>query len=469
MRRPEAGPEGELLPQLLTEVPGPLSQALVDDLAASECPAVTARRARRAREEGVSQDPLVWERARGANVWDVDGNRFVDLTSAFGVTTLGHSRPEVVEAAQAQLSLLPHGMGDVFPNRVKIELARRLVEVAPHGINRVLYTCTGSEAIDAAWKTCVLATGKPEIIAFSGSYHGLSLGALSVSAYRREFREPFLPLLSSRVHRVPYPDARNPPRGVAGKDMGEFVLGAIESLVTSPDSGGTAIGAVFIEPILGRGGVVVPPPGFLASLAELCRRLGILLVLDEILTGFGRTGEWFAAGYEGVVPDLLCVGKGLTGGYPLSACLGKAEVMDRWGTSTGEALHTSTFQGNPVGAAMALASLKVLANGGLQQCRQTGEALGEALVALQRRHPQVLVDVRGRGLMWGVEWADRKGGGRAPSPPAAVSASRFLQERGYLCMPAGASGRVLAIEPPSCLTASQLEGFIAALDEFLVA
>lgn len=460
---PPASPD---LPQVVTAVPGPRSRALVDDLALSECPAITARRARRSEATGATEDPVVWERARGALVWDVDGNRYVDLTSAFGVATVGHAHPAVVAAGQAQLAGLPHGMGDVFPNRRKVELAVRLGRIAPPGLDRVIFATSGSDAVDAALKTALIATGRPETIVFSGGYHGLSLGALGATSYRREFRAPFLPLLSSRFHHVPFPDPLRPPRGVDSSRVGEVVLGLVEALLADPASGACAVGSILVEPILGRGGIVVPPRGFLPGLRALCDRYGILLVLDEILTGFGRTGDWFACSGEGVVPDLMCVGKGMSSAFPISACLGTAGVMERWGRSSGEAIHTSTFQGNPVGAAMALAAIDALEGGLLEQGRRVGAVLRALLDEVAARHPHRVAEVRGRGLMLGVDLVrDRED--LVPDGASGLRASRFLLERGFLCMPAGAAGHVLAVEPPACLTGAQAAAFATALDEFL--
>ena len=201
---------GEELPRLRTEIPGDASTALIDDLAQSECPAITARRARRARETGVSEDPIVWERARGANVEDVDGNLYVDLTSGFGVNGLGHNHPNVVEAARRQAGRLTHAMGDVYPGRVKIELGTLLSSIAPGELQQSIMGLSGSDAVQAALKTAVVHTGKPGIIAFWGGYHGLSYGALSATAYRKEFREPFLDQPSPHVTHVPYHDKFRP-------------------------------------------------------------------------------------------------------------------------------------------------------------------------------------------------------------------------------------------------------------------
>ena len=324
---------GADLPNLLTPIPGPGSRGWIDRLAERECPAITARRSRRAGALGRAHaDPVVWEEALGANVRDVDGNTLVDLTAGFGVASVGHRHPHVVAAAQRQLGALPHAMGDAFPDPTRIKLLEALAEKT--GLDHGILGSSGSDAVEAALKTARMATGRDGVLAFEGGYHGLSYGALAATHYKAaDFRTPF--------------------QGQLGPHMTHLPFGHLpESL--------DGIGAVLVEPIQGRGGMRCPPPGWLAQLAALCRASGALLVLDEIYTGQGRTGRWFAFQHEEVLPDLLCVGKGLAGGFPISVCMGRREVMESWGASTGEALHTQTFLGNPVGCAMALACMEVV-------------------------------------------------------------------------------------------------------------
>ncbi|MEQ1507328.1 MAG: aminotransferase class III-fold pyridoxal phosphate-dependent enzyme, partial [Myxococcota bacterium] len=312
------------LPSLVTAVPGPRSRARIDALARHECPAITARRARRAESLGVADDdPIVWESAVGANVRDVDGNVYVDLTSGFGVALVGHRDPEVVAAASRQAARLVHAMGDAWPDDTRITLLERLAAACatdPGGgpLSVAILGLSGSDAIDAAIKTAALATGRTGVLAFSGAYHGLALGVLGLQGYKAEFTEPFRAITHPGVVHLPYG-------------------GPIAAVRDALGSG--RIGLVLVEPILGRGGISVPPDGWLADVAAAARSAGALFALDEIQTGIGRTGAPFAGPAAGVVPDLLCVGKALGGGYPLSACVGTPAVMAAWGGSRGEAIH----------------------------------------------------------------------------------------------------------------------------------
>ncbi|MCP4809081.1 MAG: aspartate aminotransferase family protein [Proteobacteria bacterium] len=413
--------DGHSLPNLKTSLPGPASRALVDRLARVECPAITSRRARRAEALGVADtDPIVWSSARGANVLDVDGNVLVDLTAGFGVASVGHAHPAVVAAGQAQLGVLPHAMGDAFPDPRRIELLERLAELT--GLSHTILGSSGSDAVEAALKTARMATGRDGVLAFEGAYHGLSYGALAVTGYKTgAFQAPFAAQLGAHVRRA------------------EFG-GELPSL--------DGIGAVIVEPIQGRGGVRVPPPGWLAGVRAACDQAGAVLILDEIYTGFGRTGSLFAFQHEGVRPDLLCVGKGMAGGYPISACIGTREVMASWGASKGEALHTQTFLGNPVGSAMALACIDLVVNGELHA---RAEEYGDWARRRLARHG----NLRGRGLLLGLELPD------------ALGTSRALFERGWIALPAGEQGEVLCLTPPLTISGAQLEGFFDVLDEVL--
>ena len=288
--------DGDRLPAVRGPLPGPRSQAQVDVLARHECPAITARRARRAESLGTTtDDPIVWAQAVGSNVWDVDGNRFVDFTSGFGVTLVGHRHPKVQQAAEAQLGQLIHAMGDAWPDVSRIRLLERLAAFAPDRLSVAILGLSGSDAVDAALKTARLATGKPGVLVFDGAYHGLASGVLALQSARPQFTAPFADTLHPHVHRLPF---------------GVPVEQARQVLASH------AIGLVLVEPIQGRGGIQEPPAGWLANLARVSREAGAVFALDEILTGMGRTGAPFVGPGEGVVPDLLCVGKALAGGFP---------------------------------------------------------------------------------------------------------------------------------------------------------
>ena len=319
----------DLFPRLVTPVPGPRSRELARCLRRVESPNVTY----------LAPDfPVFWEEAKGCLVTDVDGNRFLDVTAAFGVASVGHSHPRVVAAVRAQAEKLLHGMGDVHPSEVKVRLCERVAELVPLPHPQVILGQNGGDAVEAALKTAMLATGRPGVLAFEGGYHGLTYGALDVTA-RADFRTPFQPQLGRFTRHLPY----------------GCPLEHVRAHLTDHTPG-----AILAEPIQGRGGIVVPPPGWLRGLREVCSETNTLLILDEIFTGWGRTGDWFACDHEKVIPDILCVGKAMGGGLPISACVASTDLMASWGESTGEALHTSTFLGNPVACAAALAALDVL-------------------------------------------------------------------------------------------------------------
>ncbi len=437
---------GTLLPELKTTVPGPASAQLVDTLALTECPALTLRRARRAERSGAPQDPIVWSEARGANVVDADGNRFVDLSAGFGAAAVGHAHPRVVAALQAQAGKLVHALGDLQPSDVKVQLLQRLAQLAPFADARVMLGLSGADAVEAALKTAVLFTGKPGVLAFEGGYHGLSHGPLAACGYSEAFRAPFAAQLNPQVAFAPYPRADT------------SVGAALEAVEHALQRTAADMGVVLVEPVLGRGGVVVPPRGFLAALAQLCQRRGLLLAIDEVMTCAGRTGSMLRCVAEGVEPDLICLGKALAGGLPVSACVGKAQVMQAWGDPGHEALHTATFFGNPLGAAAALATLDVLEQEQLpRRAAELGGKLLLALEELRKRHAAVR-SVRGVGLLVGVE---------LESGAHALALGRALLGRGYITVPAGADASVLSLTPPLTIAQAQLGGFVSALDACL--
>ncbi|MDW8363317.1 MAG: aspartate aminotransferase family protein [Myxococcales bacterium] len=438
---------GNLPPRVRTPLPGRAARRFVDALARTECPALTTRRRRRAERTGAAHDPIVWRAARGANVVDVDGNVYVDLTAGFGAAAVGHAHPAVVEAVQRQAGRLVHALGDVHPSDVKVRLLLRLARLAPFPDARVILGLSGADAMEAALKTAHLATGRAGVLAFVGGYHGLSHGPLALCGYSDRFRQPFAAALRSEVRFAPFPRA--------GRDDAERALSAVRDAW-----GDASIGAVVVEPIQGRGGVVIPPRGFLAGLARLARERGALLVSDEVLTGLGRTGARWRMQAEGVVPDLVCVGKALGGGLPVSATLGPSSVMAAWGDPSAEAIHTGTFFGHPLGCAAALASLEVIAAERLaERAARVGSAWLERLHVALADVPFVR-EVRGAGLLVGIELDD---GVRT------LTVVRRLLERGYLTLAAGMRAEVLQLCPPLDIDEALLDGFVEVLREVLLA
>jgi 4-aminobutyrate aminotransferase-like enzyme len=311
----------------------------------------------------------------------------------------------------------------------------------------------------------MLATGKPGVIVFDGAYHGLGYGTLNTT-HRDHFRGPFRRQLAEFGHFVAFPVS---PAAEANRPTGRrFDRGAsldeVESAIRRLCRR-HRIGGILVEPVQGRGGIRVPPAAFLPLLRRLCDQAGLLLIVDEIYTGFGRTGRWFACEHSGTVPDLICLGKALTGGFPLSACVGRAEVMDAaWPKSTGEAIHTSTFLGHPVGCAMALAQMGEIARRRLvERSARLGSRLVEGLSAIQPPRPW-RATARGLGLMAGLELRQSDG---APARTVALEAIKGLLRRGFILLPEGEAANVISFTPPLTITASQLDGSVSALDEVL--
>lgn len=413
-----------MLPEIKTSVPGEKSLALGRRLAEVECRNTTF----------LGEDwPIFWERAEGVNVWDVDGNRFLDMTSGFGVAGLGYGFTG--EALRRQSDVLLHAMGDVHPARVKVELCEALSEITYERWEgkkgKCLFGNSGFEAVEAALKTAVLATGRTGILSFEGAYHGLGYGALLGQGIGW-FREPFEGQIAKVTERIHFPSESE------GLDRFREELGRVD---------GTKIGAVLVEPIQGRGGIIVPPEGFLHELRAWCDEVGAILIFDEIYTAFWRTGKMFACDWEGIVPDLICLGKALSGGFPISVCVGRAKVMDAWPESGGEALHTSTFLGNPMGCAMALEALRCYRAQGMEGMVQHAADQLEGCLS-QLAHLDVVKEVRGIGLMMGVE---------IDSGERVLDLTKAMLRAGVIVLPDGPKGDVLALTPPLGISGEEID------------
>ena len=412
--------------------------------------------------------PIVWERARGVHVWDAEGKKYLDLTAAFGVAAAGHANPNVVQAGQRQMAKLLHAMGDVHPHALKAQLARELSRItferwtsstelktknSKLKTAKTIFSNSGFEAVESALKTALLATGRRGVIAFQGGYHGLGYGALNAT-HRAHFRRPFRSQLREFGRFVKFPTR-----------LGQ--LAQTEKTIRRIFRR-EKIGAILVEPIQARGGINLPPPGFLPLLRRLCDEHGTLLILDEIYTGFGRTGKWFACEHSGVIPDLICLGKALTGGFPLSACVGRAGLMDAaWPASTGEAIHTSTFLGHPVGCAMALAQIKEIQR--LKLCGRSarlGKFLLGELSSIQNLKLKINISSRGLGLMAGIELTLPDG---KPATQIALNAIKTLLHRGYIFLPEGEHANIISFTPPLTITGTQLAKAVGELKEVLTA
>lgn len=428
---------GQELPSIVVTPPGPRSRELAARMAAVESPAFDARRQARAARSGEDQAPIVYATGRGANVFDADGNRYVDLTAGFGALLLGHAPNEATEAARAASDDLVLALGDVYASEIKVRACEAIAALLPEPGARVMLGLSGADAVTCALKTALLATGRPGVVAFEGSYHGLSYGPLAALGFAPEMRAPFDPHLGVRVSFAPYP-----------RSEGELdaSLAFVRAAIARGD-----IGAILVEPILGRGGCIVPPRGFLPALRALADERDVLLVVDEIWTGMGRSGQMLAS--APVLPDVLCLGKGLGGGVPISACVGRARVMDAWGGHGGTRIHTGTHFGSPPACAAALATIATLRARDLPaRARELGAVWERELRAAcgDRAH------VHGAGLMVGVTFA---------SAAEALAAMRALLARGFVVLTGGRGGDVLTLSPPLTIDAALLSAFARALGE----
>lgn len=371
--------------------------------------------------------PLVVKRGRGAMIEDLDGNVFLDFTAGIAVTAAGHCHPEVVAAVRKQAGRLIHMSGTDFYYTPQIKLAETLAKLAPGSSpKRVFFTNSGAEAVEAALKLARHHTGRPRALAFFKAFHGRTYGAMALSASKPIHRRGFAPLVPEIQH-AHYGD-----------------LASVEALLRTtcpPDE----LAAIFVEPIQGEGGYVIPPPDFLPGLRQICDTHGILLVLDEVQTGIGRTGKMFASEHWNVAADIVCLAKGIANGLPLGAIIADADVMD-WPSGS----HASTFGGNPVACAAALATLRLVRKRYRANAVRRGEELRAGLRALAREH-SFIRDVRGLGLMIGMEVGSDSG----PDP---VLRDRIIQvafEKGLLLLPCGPS--TVRFCPPLCLTARQVQ------------
>jgi 4-aminobutyrate aminotransferase-like enzyme len=393
-----------------------------------------------AQEPDTDCSSIVYEHAFGSNVVDADGNRYVDLAAGFGALIVGHGAPAVVAAVRAQSERLLLALGDVFGSDVKSALVERLAALYPGGDARVILGQSGADAVTAAIKTASLAAGCPGLVAFRGGYHGLSYGPLAATSLRSGYRDPFLAQLNPHVRFVDYPaDEESLERALADVDDALRELGG---------------GAVLVEPILGRAGVVVPPRGFAASLCALSRERGALVIADEIWTGLGRSGALLRSVADGAAPDIVCLGKGLGGGVPISACIGSETVMRAWQRAD-EVVHTSTFAGAPLGCSAALATLDLLAKHDLVA---RSAAVGARFLATLRSALggiSTVKDVRGSGLMIGIDFGPRAG--------AATDVQRHLLERGYIVSTGGGGREVVVLTPSLDIAEPLLSDFAGSL------
>lgn len=444
---PAADAAGDEPPDIRAEPPGPMSRSAIARLEQVECPAFGHRREARTAASGAEMLPIVLSSGKGSNLFDVDGNRYVDLIAGFGALLLGHAATPVLRAVEGQAQRLLMGLGDVYSADSKVALLERLAALHPGVRPRVMLAQSGSDAVTCAIKTARLFTGKPGIVAFEGAYHGLGYAPLPACGVRPTYRTPFADQLNPHVRFAPYA------RTTADVDR---ALVAVEEAFARGD-----VGAVLIEPILGRGGCVVPPDAFSKGVVEVAHHHGALVIADEIWTGLGRSGAMVRSSAVGAPADILCFGKGLGGGVPISACVASEEVMTAWARTSsehGEVLHTSTHAGSPLACAAAIATLDALR---FRKLVTRAAEVGERAKAAFRgalEGCRGVVEVRGAGLMIGVEL---DGGDRA------LRAMRGMLARGYLVLTGGLRSETITLTPALNIHEDRLADAAQALRDVL--
>lgn len=431
-------------PKLRTKLPGPNAKRIIDADDKFMSPSYTR------------SYPLVAKRGRGSVIEDVDGNEFLDFTAGIAVVSTGHCHPDVVAAIQKQAGELIHMSGTDFYYESMPQLANRLSVIAPMpGPHKIYYGNSGTEAMEAAIKLARYHTKRQNIIAFYGAFHGRTMGSLALTSSKVQQRRRFFPLMPGVTH-VPFPDIYRRPAGTDAKqyalDCARFIEDTLLKRTLPPEE----VAAIVVEPFQGEGGYLPAPPEFMQELRAICDRHGILLVCDEVQSGCGRTGKWWAVQHAGVAPDIITVAKGIASGMPLGVTIAKAEIMD-WVPGS----HASTFGGNPVCIAAALATMDVLERSAIKNAEAVGEHVMRRLRTWPEKH-RMVGDVRGYGLMIGVELVkDQKTKERAHDEREKVVDLCF--ERGALFLGAGENS--MRIAPPLVITKEQADAGLDILEE----
>lgn len=399
-------------------------------------------------------------RAEGAYLYTADGRRYLDFTSGIAVTNVGHGHPRVLAAARQQMEAFSHSAVGVTVHEPLLKLTQALPKVMPQGMEMFFFGNSGAEAVEGAIKLARYATGRPGIIAFEGGFHGRTYGAASVTTSKAKYRKHYEPFVPS-IYFAPFPYRYRCPLGESEEAALDWSLSGLRRIfdrLIPPDE----VAAILVEPVQGEGGYIVPPVDFLPALRRLCDEHGILLILDEVQTGFGRTGKMFAAQVFGVRPDIMAIAKGIANGFPLSATVASRGLMSRWLPGS----HGTTYGGNPIACAAALAVLDVIREENLlENCRQMGVYLLDGFRRLKEKYP-IVGDVRGLGLMVALELIF-PGQGKTPNGEAAMRVLNNCLERGLLAYMAGLHGQVVRFIPPLTVTREQVEESLRILDESL--
>jgi 4-aminobutyrate aminotransferase len=407
----------------------------------------------------VFHSEIVARKAAGVYVEGADGRRYMDFTSGLATTNIGHSPPQVIKAAADQMERLIHS-GCIFYYESEALLAERLAGIAPGGIDMFFFSNSGAEAVEGAIKLARYTTGRQGVIAFTGGFHGRTLGAVSLTTSASRYRKGYHPLLPS-VYHAPYPYCFRCPMGKDRLTCDTDCFAYLEDMLRREVSPGEVACAVF-EPVLGEGGYVVPPPDYVSRLRALTAKEGILLVADEVQSGFGRTGKWFACEHFGLTPDVITLGKGIASGFPLSAVGAPSAIMKRWSPGA----HGTTFGGNPVSCAAALATIDFMEGAGvLGNAAAMGAYAIERLAAMKERHA-FIGDVRGAGLMIGVEFVDP--GDKSPDRGRLEKVMRRCLERGLIIVECGMDKNIARLMPPLTVSEGEMKVALGIFEEALV-
>ncbi len=404
--------------------------------------------------------PFVMDHGKGSEVWDIDGNRFLDFAAGIAVASTGHSHPKVVKAIQEQAEKFIHISSDFYHPKW-VELGEKLDGIAPFEEAAVTFmTNSGTEAVETAIKLARYYTGRANFLAFTGAFHGRTMGAVTMTASKSAYHKGFYPLMNGVLH-APFPNTYRPVlERYKGEDYGETVVRYIEEEIIGHILPGEEIAGILVESIQGEGGYIVPPMGFFPALRKLCDKYGILLITDEVQSGMGRTGKWWAIEHFGIEPDIVTAAKGIASGMPLGAAIARRSVMT-WKKGA----HGNTYGGNPLACAAALATIELIEEQYLQNAAEVGQYALDALAELQVQHPS-MGDVRGKGLMIGVEFVMDK----ETKAPAAELRDRIADlafERGLITLGCGKS--VIRVSPALNISKSEIDEGLKLFAEAITA
>ncbi len=403
--------------------------------------------------------PFVIDHGLGAEVWDIDGRRYIDFTTGIAVLSTGHAHPKVVKAVQDQAAKYLHMSGTDFYEPMQVRLAEKLDEIAPFEEDARVYFCnSGTESVEAALKLARHRTGRAQFLGFIGGFHGRTMGSLAFTSSKYKQRADYFPMMPGVTH-VPYPDPYRPVLSMDGyADYGERILAYVEEVIFQTIVPAGEVAGILVEPIQGEGGYIVPPDGFLPGLRRLCDKHGIMLIADEVQSGMGRTGKWWAIQHWGVEPDIVCSAKGIASGMPLGAVIARKSVMT-WGRGA----QGSTYGGNPLACAASLATIELLENGMIDNAATVGQYLMDGLTEIMPRHPSI-GQVRGKGMMIGIDLVQS----RETRKPFAAVRDRTIAHafnEGILLLGCGTSS--LRFMPPLNLTREIADEALAMFDRAL--